>query len=88
MEINSGRKVPYRNDAKYFLYPWKMRYKGSGNYNGAEQFALQALISVESPAIIYADATAAPPLLLMQEERKLLAGQDIKIISSIGKSEG
>ncbi|MBN1973693.1 MAG: DUF2723 domain-containing protein [Sedimentisphaerales bacterium] len=82
LKIGNDRAIPYRNTSEYFLHPWKM------NDNGAEQFALQALISVELPAIIYADATAAPPLLLMQEERKLLAGQDIKIISSIGTSEG
>lgn len=88
MEINSGRKIPYRNDSEYFLYPWKMKYKGSENYNGAEQFALSALSNVTPPAIIYADSTTAPPLLMMQEVRKYRIDEDIKIISSIGTSPG
>ena len=80
-KIGSGRKIPYRNDAEYFLYPWKM------NDNSAERFAAEALMKVRTPAIIYADATTAPPLLLMQEERKMRTEEDIKIISSIGCTE-
>ena len=49
---------------------------------------MQALISVEAPAIIYADATTAPPLLLTQELWNIREGEDIKIVSSIGTTEG
>ena len=80
-EIGSGRRIAYRNDVTYFLYPWKM------NYNGAEKFAAEALIRVRPPAVIYADSTTAPPLLLMQDVRKLQSGKDIKIVSSIGGSK-
>jgi hypothetical protein len=81
IKIGSGRKLYYRDDSAYFLYPWKMDYKG------AEQFANQALFNVRPPAIIYADATVAPPLLYAQEVQKKREGDDIKIISSIGNSE-
>ena len=88
LKIGSGRKIPYRNDAEYFLYPWKMDYKDKLNPDSAEQFAIQALVSVKTPAIIYADATTAPPLLLTQELRKFSRKDEIKIISSIGTTEG
>ncbi len=79
--IGSGRKIPFRNDTEYFLHPWKM------NYNGAEEFALVALKSVKPPAVIYADATTAPPLLLAQEVQRVRADENIKIVSSIGSTE-
>ena len=81
IKIGSGRKIDYRDDDKYFLWPWKTGYKG------AERFAIEALFSVETPAIIYADSTTAPPLLYAQEVMKERQECDIKIISSIGCSE-
>ncbi|MBN2181726.1 MAG: DUF2723 domain-containing protein [Sedimentisphaerales bacterium] len=81
IKIGSGRKIFYRNDDTYFLWPWKTRYKG------AEQFALDALFIVEPPAVIYADATTAPPLLYAQKIMKKRPDADIKIISSIGTTE-
>ena len=81
IKIGSGRKLYYRDDSTYFLYPWKM------NYTGAKEFANQALSNVKPPAIIYADATVAPPLLYVQQVLKEQKGKDIKIISSIGSSE-
>jgi len=81
IKIGSGRRIYYRNNETYFLWPWK-----TGN-KGAERFAVEALFSVKPPAIIYADATTAPPLLYAQEVMKERQGSDIKIISSIGSSE-
>ena len=81
IKIGSGRKIDYRNDETYFLWPWKTGYKG------AERFAIAALFSVKAPAVIYADATTAPPLLYAQEVMKERQESDIKIISSIGCSE-
>ena len=81
IKIGSGRKLYYRNDSTYFLYPWKM------NYNGARKFARQALSNANPPAIIYSDSTAAPPLLYAQQVWKEREGEDIKIISSIGNSK-
>ena len=81
MEIGSGRTIPYRDDTKYFLFPWKM------DDNGAHEFAKQALSDVKAPAIIYADATTSPSLLLTQEIDNIRADENIKIISSIGTTE-
>jgi hypothetical protein len=81
IKIGSGREIEYRNNETYFLWPWKIGYKG------AERFAVEALFSVQTPAVIYADATTAPPLLYAQEVMKKRQGSDIKIISSIGYSE-
>jgi hypothetical protein len=87
MKIGSGRKIPYRNDARYFLYPWKMDFKDKINPYGAEQFAVLTLTTVKPPAIIYADGTTAPPLLLIQELKYIHHDKDIKIVSSIGTSK-
>ena len=81
IKIGSGRKIEYRDNKTYFLWPWKTGYKG------AERFAVEALFSVQTPAVIYADATTAPPLLYAQEAMKVRQASDIKIISSIGSSE-
>jgi hypothetical protein len=81
IKIGSGRVIAYRDNDTYFLWPWKM------GYTGAEKFGIEALFSVKPPAIIYADATTAPPLLYAQEVMKRRQGVDIKIISSIGSSE-
>jgi len=81
IKIGSGRIIEYRDDKTYFLWPWRTGYKG------AERFAVEALFSVEPPAIIYADATTAPPLLYAQQAMKARQRSDIKIISSIGSSE-
>ncbi len=80
MRFNLGTRnnVPYRNDYKYFLQPWKTGYKG------AERFANEALNAVESDAVIFADSTTVAPLLLMQE----VAGRrpDVKVVSGIVSS--
>lgn len=81
INIGSGRKIYYRDDDKYFLWPWKI------GYTEAKRFGVEALYSVEAPAVIYADATTAPPLLYAQEILKQRSDGDIKIISSIGSSE-
>ncbi len=75
MQFNLGTRnnVPYRNDFKYFLQPWKTGYRG------AERFADEALDVVENNAIIFADSTTVAPLLLMQE----IKGKrpDVKVVS-------
>jgi len=81
MQLNLGTRndITYRNDYKYFLQPWKIGYKG------AERFADEALDSVQSNAIIYADSTTVAPLLLVQQ----VAGRrpDVKIVSGVVSSE-
>ena len=78
MEIGIGlkRQVPYRDEYKYFLQPWRTGYRG------ADRFAFEALDSVDKDAIIYADGTTAYPILLAQQvggEQK-----DVTIVSGHG----
>jgi len=77
--IGRGREIPYRDDYVYFLQPWRTGYRG------AERFANEVLDSVEPAAIIFADATTAPPLLYTQQVKA--KRPDVKIISSVGSSE-
>jgi hypothetical protein len=80
--IQSGRKreIPYRDDHKYFLRPWRT------GYEGAERFANEALDTVGADAVIFADSTTMPPLLYVQEVKG--RRRDVKIISNIGSSAG
>ena len=73
IEIGTRNDIPYRNDAKYFLQPWKT------GYNGAERFADEALELVEENALIYADITTIAPLLLTQRVKDKRS--DVAIIS-------
>jgi hypothetical protein len=72
--------VPYRDDAVYFLQPWKT------GYTGAERFAREALETVPVDAIIYADTTTVAPLLYAQE----VQGQrpEVWIITGLVRSAG
>jgi hypothetical protein len=82
LEIKVGSsKLLHRDNDKYFLWPWRTGDKG------AELFATEALYSVNPPAVIYADATTAGPLLYMQQVRQVRSGEDIKIVSSIGNTD-
>jgi len=78
-DIGTRNNVPYRNDYKYFLQPWKTGYRG------AERFADEALDAAESNAVIFADSTTVAPLLLMQE----IKGKrpDVKVVSGIVSSK-
>jgi hypothetical protein len=73
LNIGTRNDIPYRNDYEYFLRPWKTGYKG------AEQFAEEALSSVEDGAVIYADNTTVGPLLYLQEVKG--KSPDVKIVS-------
>ena len=73
LDIGTRNDIPYRNDYKYFLRPWKTGYKG------AERFANEALDLPEDNAVIYADTTTVGPLLYIQEVKE--KRPDIKIIS-------
>ena len=70
------RQIPYRNNYKYFLQPWKT------GYNGAEQFANEALDVVEDNAVIYADGTTVYAILYAQQ----VSGKrrDVTIVSGHG----
>jgi hypothetical protein len=79
--ITSGKSriIPYRNDLEYFLRPWMTGYRGT------ERFATEIFDSAKKNAVIYADPTTAPPLLLFQEVKN--QRPDIHIISKIGSSD-
>jgi hypothetical protein len=79
LKIGTRNDIPYRNDYKYFLQPWKTGYKG------AELFANEALNLPEDNAIIYADTTTVGPLLYLQEVKG--KRPDIKIVSGIINSK-
>ena len=79
--VNVGvrRKIPYRDNYRYFLQPWR------SGYDGAEQFANEAFDVAEANAAIYADSTTACPLLYVQEVKG--RRPDVKIISGISAGE-
>jgi hypothetical protein len=81
MQFNLGTRdnIPYRNDYKYFLQPWKTGYRG------AERFADETLDAVENKAIIFADSTTVAPLLLMQEVKG--KRPDVKVVSGFISSK-
>jgi len=81
MQLNLGTRsdIPYRNDYKYFLQPWKTGYKA------AEHFADEALDVAESDAVIFADSTTVAPLLLVQQVEGKRG--DVKIVSGIVSSK-
>lgn len=77
--LGEHRKLPYRNDYRYFLQPWK------NGERSAERFAHEALESVDENAIIYADTTTAYALLYSQQVEGLR--HDVKIVSKYDSSE-
>jgi len=78
--ISTRADIPYRNDYRWFLRPWKTGYRG------AEKFADEVFKELEPDAVVYADNTMVYPLLYMQEVRSKRA--DIRIISEYASSEG
>lgn len=76
--IGTRGDVPYRDDDRYFLQPWKTGYRG------AERFAREALNVVEPNAIIVADTTAVAPLLYAQEVNGVRP--DVSIVTGIVRS--
>ena len=78
--LSTRADVPYRNDYRWFLRPWKTGYRG------AEKFADEVFKELKPDAVVYADNTMVYPLLYMQEVRGKRT--DIKIISENASSEG
>ncbi len=81
-KLNLGTRtdIPYRNDYKYFLQPWKTAD------DSAQRFATEALDAVGPEAVIYADTTTVGPLLYMQQVKE--KRPDVKILSSVVNSKG
>jgi len=80
LALGTRQDVPYRNDCRYFLAPWKTGYRG------AERFAEEALATVEPGAVIYADTTTVGPLLYVQQVRN--TRPDVSVVAGIVGSEG
>ena len=72
--------IPYRNDYRWFLRPWKTGYRGG------EQFADEVFSKLESGAVVYADDTMVYPLVYAQQVKGKRG--DIRIISRYASSEG
>ncbi|MHC4619364.1 MAG: protein O-mannosyl-transferase family [Planctomycetota bacterium] len=73
------REIPYRDEYRYFLQPWRTGYRG------ADKFADAALDEVDENAIICADSTTAHPLLLAQQVKG--RRPDVRIVTSCYSSK-
>jgi len=78
--LGTKREIPYRDDYKWFLQPWRCGEKGP------EKFARESLEGVPEGATIYADNTTVYSLLYMQEVKGV--GRGVKVVSAIASSEG
>lgn len=56
-----ARKLPYRNEARYWLVPWKH------NEKSAQRFAQEALTQASPNGIILTDSTSCNALLVLQQ---------------------
>jgi hypothetical protein len=70
--INRARVLPFRNEVRYWLVPWKQ------NERSAELFAAAALKQAAPDGIILADSTSIYPLLLVQRLRGLFPSVSIQ----------
>jgi len=70
VRVRRIRQLPFRDEARYYLVPWKQ------NETSAQRFAEAALSQAEAPAVILADHTSIHPLWLVQELQQL--GTDVQ----------
>ncbi|MCH8216800.1 MAG: DUF2723 domain-containing protein [Planctomycetes bacterium] len=80
VSLGTRADLPYRDDYRYFLQPWK-----TGEH-GAARFATEVLEQVEPNALIYADMTTVPALLFVQQHRGLRP--DVHVVSERMASPG
>jgi len=78
--LGGHREVPYRDNYRYFLQPWRT------GYDGAERFAREALATARSGDIIRADNTTVYPLLYAQEVHG--EGQGVFVVSVLASTPG
>ncbi|MBE0536461.1 MAG: DUF2723 domain-containing protein [Phycisphaerae bacterium] len=74
-QLGMRRQIPFRDDYSYFLRPWKT------TEHGPDRFAHEALGSVETHAVIWADTTTAFPLLMTQQVRQVR--KDVTVMTTI-----
>lgn len=58
--MSARREVPFRNEAAYWIQPWK-RHEHS-----ADEFVKWVIIQMPPGGTLYADPTTAPPLMMLQ----------------------
>ena len=58
--LSSRRMVPFRDEAAYWLLPWKH------DERSAEAFVRAALVEMPGGGTLYADSTTAPPLMMLE----------------------
>jgi hypothetical protein len=63
-----GRVLPFRNEVRYWLLPWKQREAS------AERFVTEAGETLRAGDVLFADSTAAAPLLAAREAGTLSTG--------------
>jgi hypothetical protein len=66
--INRSRSLPFRNEARYWLLPWKQNERSAG------QFVQAVGQQLDTGDVLVADATAAGPLLAARAAGRLAAG--------------
>jgi len=70
--VHRQRELPFRDEASYWLVPWKH------NEKSAAMFARAALVEAEPRGIIMADGTSANPLRVLQKLEGLSPGVTVQ----------
>lgn len=68
VKISRRRKLPFRDEGRYWLMPWKH------NEDSAGRFATAALQQAGPDGVVLADSTATPPLLIVRRDNPGLQG--------------
>jgi hypothetical protein len=71
--MHTKRELPYRNEYKWFLRPWKI------GYTGTQRFAEEVLAEVERDSVIFGDGSTVFALHFIRDTKGLRP--DVSIIS-------
>lgn len=74
VRLGTKRQLPYRNEYRWFLQPWKR------GYDGPARFARETFDTAGADAVVYADQTTVYPLLYAQ--RVGGCSRDVSVVSS------
>lgn len=74
--LGTRNDIPYRDDYKWFLQPWRT------GYTGADKYAQQILTTLKPSSVLIADGTTLYPLAITQQAKGV--GQEIIIYASHG----
>ncbi|MDY6914394.1 MAG: DUF2723 domain-containing protein [Planctomycetota bacterium] len=72
VEIKRARKLPFRNEMRYWIVPWKH------NEQSAELFARAACQEAKPDGVILADSTSVYPLLIVQRRDQSARGASVQ----------